>query len=120
MLLRAFGQKPFPAALPPARERGASALCLHARTKAMLPFAGSLGSLESAFHDFWERVRRLAFPPVRLGLATVKGGRALSIGRQRMECWSNGVGKIRIRKAGKEETRILNQGSANAENSPAF
>src|ERR1700736_6489459 len=112
MSLRAFGQKPFSAALPPPRERGASALCLHACTKAMLPFAGSLGSLESAFHN--DRA------PGGWRVPTVKGGRALSIARQRMECWSRGVGKIRIRKAGKEETRILNQGSANAENSPAF
>ena len=70
MLLGAFGQKPFAAALPPARERGASGLCLHARTKAMLPFAGSLGSLESAFHN--DRA------PGGWRVATVKGGRALS------------------------------------------
>ena len=84
MSLGAFGQKPFSAALPPARERGASGLCLHACTKAMLPFAGSLGSLESAFHNFWERRAPSCFLPVRS-----------ATGRTRPAASSDGYGKRR-------------------------
>jgi hypothetical protein len=51
MSLCAFGQKPFAAPLPPARERSAPGFRLHAGTKTMLTFAGSLGSLKSAFHN---------------------------------------------------------------------
>jgi hypothetical protein len=36
--------------LPPARQRGTAAFCLHARTKSMLAFACALRWLISPFH----------------------------------------------------------------------
>jgi hypothetical protein len=48
--LNAFRQEPLAATLPPARKRGTAAFCLHARAKAMLALARSLGWLVSPFH----------------------------------------------------------------------
>jgi hypothetical protein len=79
MSVGALWQEPLAAALASACERGASAFRLHARTKTVLPFAGSLGRLESAFHDFRNGARRTAFLPVRLGPATLRVGASLSI-----------------------------------------
>jgi hypothetical protein len=42
MILCALRQKTFPAALPPARKRGAPPFRLHARAKAMLALASAL------------------------------------------------------------------------------
>lgn len=50
MPVNAFRQQTFATALPPARERGATALSPHTSAKAMLAFARSLGWLISAFH----------------------------------------------------------------------
>ena len=50
MALNAFWQQPFPSALTPACEGGATALCLHARAKTVLLFSGAFGWLVSAFH----------------------------------------------------------------------
>jgi hypothetical protein len=50
MFLDAFWEQTFSAALPPACEDRAAALCPHPRTKAVLPFPCSLGWLVSAFH----------------------------------------------------------------------
>jgi len=48
--LNAFRQEPLAASLPPPRERGTAAFCLHARAKAMLTFACALRWLISPFH----------------------------------------------------------------------
>jgi hypothetical protein len=45
-----FREKTLATALAPSRECGASALGPHARAKSMLAFAGTFGSLQSAFH----------------------------------------------------------------------
>jgi hypothetical protein len=50
MHLDAFRQETLAPALAPTRENGAAALCFHARAKAVLALAGSLGWLVSAFH----------------------------------------------------------------------
>ena len=50
MLIHAFWQQSFPAALAPAGERGPSAFGFHACAKAMLTFAGAFGWLVGAFH----------------------------------------------------------------------
>jgi hypothetical protein len=50
MELNAFRQQPFPPALTPACERGATALRLHARAKTVLLFSGAFGWLVSTFH----------------------------------------------------------------------
>jgi hypothetical protein len=50
MSLDAFWEQTFSAALPTSCEDRAAALRPHPRTKAVLPFPGSLGWLVSAFH----------------------------------------------------------------------
>jgi hypothetical protein len=51
MHLRPFGQESLSSALAAAGESGAAAFRLHAGTKTMLTFSGSLGGLIRAFHD---------------------------------------------------------------------
>jgi hypothetical protein len=46
----AFGEQTLATALAPSRECGASAFGPHARAKSVLAFAGTFGSLQSAFH----------------------------------------------------------------------
>jgi GNAT superfamily N-acetyltransferase len=58
LLLGAFREEAFAAALAPARERRASAFRAHARAKTVLAFSGSLRWLKGAFHEF--AVTRLA------------------------------------------------------------
>jgi hypothetical protein len=57
MPLHAFWQEPLPAALPPARKRGAAAFAFHAGAESVLVFARALRWLISAFHRaetaFW-------------------------------------------------------------------
>jgi hypothetical protein len=58
MALNALRQQPFPSALTPACERGATALRLHARAKTVLLFSGAFGWLVRAFHKSCLRLRR--------------------------------------------------------------
>ena len=58
--IMAFGplrKQPFASPLTPPSQRRASAFRPHAGTKAVLPFTGSFGRLESAFHDGTELER---------------------------------------------------------------
>ena len=69
----AFWEQTFATALPPAGKYRPAAFCLHAGTKTVLAFPGSLRWLVSPFHKTESSFRR------NLGAVTLGMGAALSI-----------------------------------------
>ena len=57
--LGTLGQQTLPTVLTAAGKTGAAGLCAHARAKSVLPFAGALRALKSAFHKAMSPRRRV-------------------------------------------------------------
>jgi len=86
MLLDAFGEQTFSAALPPPGQRGAAPFAPHPGTKTVLPFACALGCLISPFH---KPDRRALTVKIRAALSTLL--EPTSVKREWTPMYTNGI-----------------------------